>query len=716
MSIKSLKNPFLFIVLFFLAPLLAHADGPTISAAADITAEATNATGAAVTYTLPTATDATGTPVTVSCDPASGSIFALGTTTVNCSASDSLFATSTSSFAIGVVDTTAPSITLPSHTIVATTSLDTLPSPGLASATDTVDSAPTLTHTPASLGAGNTDIVWTARDVSGNESSATTTYTVLAPIDVTVPDTCTVVDNASTTHLFEISSTTPDHETICALEAAKESGAISSFSVGSQSFGLYLESIDGVTPGATEYWALWHNDDYASCGVGCETVQLGDVISFVLTDWQANTESAQHAFALHIIGFASTTANTSSNTTQIFSGGSNPYATPATFDVQKALTYLAAHQNADGSFSSPLVSDWAAIAFASANPSVGTTLKAYLTAHGDTLDGVTDNERRAMALEALGINPYSGTGRDYITPIVTAFDGTQIGSTNQDNDDIFALIALSHAGYGASDPMMQKVAASVIAAQKADGSWDASVDMTAAAIQAIGPFYMVPGYGKALGMGVGYLTATQQQDGGWDNTDSTSWVMTMMTSVAEGDPAHAPTFTTSSGKKPADALAVSQQSDGGVASSGDRVWSTAYAITAASGKSWLSALQNFSKPAPTVGGSNPYATTTVSVASSTASTTPAFDMATTTATSTQNIAPKLATTTPTTTPAFSSPAVSTTPVVRHIAKRPLAPKPHLAATTTTPELPAPASQTAAAASTETHGFWGWVVSLWRRWF
>jgi hypothetical protein len=55
----------------------------------NITTNATGPQGAVVTYTLPTAVDEDGSAPAVSCSPASGSTFAIGTTTVTCTASDS---------------------------------------------------------------------------------------------------------------------------------------------------------------------------------------------------------------------------------------------------------------------------------------------------------------------------------------------------------------------------------------------------------------------------------------------------------------------------------------------------------------------------------------------------------------------------------------------------------------------------------------------------
>jgi hypothetical protein len=65
-------------------------------------AAATSTAGAIVTYTLPTATDSVGGPVPVSCTPASGSTFAPGQKTVECTASDVWGNTATASFVVWV--------------------------------------------------------------------------------------------------------------------------------------------------------------------------------------------------------------------------------------------------------------------------------------------------------------------------------------------------------------------------------------------------------------------------------------------------------------------------------------------------------------------------------------------------------------------------------------------------------------------------------------
>jgi hypothetical protein len=77
---------------------------PTISGMlADKYVTATSSSGASVTYTSPTATDLVDGNVGVQCSPASGTTFALGTTTVSCTASDSQTNSDTKTFKVNVI-------------------------------------------------------------------------------------------------------------------------------------------------------------------------------------------------------------------------------------------------------------------------------------------------------------------------------------------------------------------------------------------------------------------------------------------------------------------------------------------------------------------------------------------------------------------------------------------------------------------------------------
>lgn len=74
---------------------------PVLSLPADIVVDATRPAGAAVTYTV-TATDTVDPSPTVACSPASGDVFAIGTTTVNCLATDEAGNTATANFTVHV--------------------------------------------------------------------------------------------------------------------------------------------------------------------------------------------------------------------------------------------------------------------------------------------------------------------------------------------------------------------------------------------------------------------------------------------------------------------------------------------------------------------------------------------------------------------------------------------------------------------------------------
>lgn len=422
------------------------------------------------------------------------------------------------------------------------------------------------------------------------------------------------------------------------------------------------------TPAATGTYAVAIVDAYGS-------FTGSDAVSFTVTD---------------------ATSSSSSGGSGGFSGGTNPYA-QTSFSIPNAVAYLATKQNTDGSFASDIVTDWSALALANYPGTARDKLKSYLTSHVPALTSVTDYERHAMALMALGINPFNGTSKDVVTPIRNAFDGTQVGDSSLVTDDIFALFPLLHSGSVQFDPTIRAIAAHIIATQKPNGSWENSADVTAAAMQALGPLYTTPGYGMSLGMGAGYLASTEQSDGGWNSIDSTSWVMTMVNSVKEGDPTRAPVFASTSGKTPADSLNTAQQSDGGVASSGDRTWSTAYAIVAASGKSWISLMQEFtgpSSPGAFSGGTDPYAT---SAATSTATSTAV--VATSTEPEATSTAPT-ASSTPEVTATTTSTSASQKPASKPLAKKIIRATPRPSAVPAPEPATPTASQTAAAADAQ----------------
>jgi hypothetical protein len=74
---------------------------PTFTPPANITTPATSATGAVVSFTA-AGNDVEDGPIAAVCTPASGSTFAVGTTTVSCTVTDSRGATANGSFGVTV--------------------------------------------------------------------------------------------------------------------------------------------------------------------------------------------------------------------------------------------------------------------------------------------------------------------------------------------------------------------------------------------------------------------------------------------------------------------------------------------------------------------------------------------------------------------------------------------------------------------------------------
>jgi hypothetical protein len=75
---------------------------PALTTASNRTATATSPNGATITYPTPTATDIVDGTLPVTCLPASGPTFPLGTTTVTCAATDAAGNTGSTSFQVAV--------------------------------------------------------------------------------------------------------------------------------------------------------------------------------------------------------------------------------------------------------------------------------------------------------------------------------------------------------------------------------------------------------------------------------------------------------------------------------------------------------------------------------------------------------------------------------------------------------------------------------------
>ena len=129
----------------------------------------------------PSGTDDNSIPLTLSYDPASGSVFPKGTTTVTCNGSDTYGDTGSWTFAVTVNDLEKPVITAPAAVIAGT-------DPGKCEASAVALGAPVtsdncgvasvVNNAPAVFPKGDTIVTWTVTDTSGNQATSTQTVTV----------------------------------------------------------------------------------------------------------------------------------------------------------------------------------------------------------------------------------------------------------------------------------------------------------------------------------------------------------------------------------------------------------------------------------------------------------------------------------------------------------------------------------------------------------
>jgi hypothetical protein len=317
-----------------------------------------------------------------------------------------------------------------------------------------------------------------------------------------------------------------------------------------------------------------------------------------------------------VAGAENTIANPGNTETGGGSTGGNNTPDPQ----KKMIDFLDAKQNTDGSFgTSAFVSDWAALAYSAwSSTSLGVEkLTNFLRTNPDPLDGpniTTNYARRAMALMALSINPYTGTATNYINNIIQEFDGTQFGEVGLLNDDIFALIPLLNAGYSSEDQLIVSTTKYIITNQDSNGSFG-SVDLTGAAIQALTKLRSIGGVTDALDKARNYLTRAQQSDGGFGNVYATSWVTQGIAALDE----NAEDWNVN-GNTPITYLKNNQAPDGGLLTTDtetNRIWSTSYALPALLGKPWHMILSSFNKPDNQTSSTNSSNTTTTSTITTT---------------------------------------------------------------------------------------------------
>ena len=350
--------------------------------------------------------------------------------------------------------------------------------------------------------------------------------------------------------------------------------------------GAFITSINGVSGYTTKdkdnndvyhYWSWSLNGSEAMTGLNQYELQSGDQVVLNFID---PIEEVIPEEVVPVVGH-----NSAGNYVSV-----PVVLVNKNFSIPEAVKFLYLNQKENGSFGVDLYTDWVAVGLAkveNGSDVLKNKLTDYLKNYEFKSDIVTDNERHAMAMIALGINPYIGTRTNYIKKIVDSFDGNQIGDKTFYNDDIFSLIVLFKVGYTEKDEMIQKIISNIILNQANDGSWG-SIDMTSAGIQALNNFKNFQGVSESISKAEIYLKNKQKEDGGFGDVFSTSWAIQAMS-------------LNNSNKdiieKAISYLLDSQKEDGGLdqTEKENRIWATAYAIPAVLKLSWNDILNSFPK-------------------------------------------------------------------------------------------------------------------------
>lgn len=228
-----------------------------------------------------------------------------------------------------------------------------------------------------------------------------------------------------------------------------------------------------------------------------------------------------------------------------------PYTSDST-EVSSALNYLCSQQGADGSISDFATSAWAVMAIKAAGEDpnswqVGSnsTIVDYLSTNAASATTTNDYSRTILAIAAAGKDPTSFGGKNFLSLLEAAYDGTQIGDSTLLNDDFWGVLALVAAGVPASSDVIQHSVIFILNHQDTDGGWSygvgqssqsSDVDDTAAAIMAL----------TAAGQSVSstpitnaltYIKSTQADNGGfesWGTTNSATDSWAIASIVAAG--------------------------------------------------------------------------------------------------------------------------------------------------------------------------------------
>ena len=353
--------------------------GPALTLPAPITAEATSPAGAIVTYTA-SAADAGSGVDSSSFTPASGSTFALGTTSVAAFAEDNLGNTSTGSFSVTVVDTTDPVVTASANISVAATSPAGASVTFTASATDAVG-VTELTYSPASgstFPIGTTVVTVTAADAAANEGTAT--------FSVTVSDTTAPVVTAPAN--ISVAATSPAGASVTFTASATDAVGVTELT--------YSPASGSTFPLGTTTVTITAGDAAGNTSTAAFSVTVSDTTAPVITA-PANISVAATSLAGATVSYPPATATDAVGVTNL----SYSPASGSTFPIGTTTVTIsatdAAGNSGTGSFSITVAAPSLAVAITS--PAQASTVK-FLT----TGVKVTGTAAAAATAVTLSIN------------------------------------------------------------------------------------------------------------------------------------------------------------------------------------------------------------------------------------------------------------------------------------------------------------------------
>lgn len=406
---------------------------------------------------------------------------------------------------------------------------------------------------------------------------------------------CTVKDSTGASHQIA------GDVALCALQLASTQGDFT-YELINSSFGLYLNAVDGVSSTSSQFWLYYVNDTSAMVGLSEYDLSEGDELLFTFGEYpssplrlnvkkkQATTKREVVATVktldefgtgsyVPVVGatvhfgknkvvtnskgvarfvfqtkgeysvFATAEGYTKTATTNVIVHGRNSGIQPLSADereqfVDAGWNYVMSEMNEEG-FGSASLNDWAVMAMTAAqqrDEAVVALISAYDPKSSDGASAA-DLARHVMAIKAIGEDPHSFNGVNYVERLKGTMQKNQFGDQQYVNDDIFAVLALNAAGETARSQEVKKAVKHILKSLNADGGVSfaidaeiSEVDTTAAWLQSLSTLKYYPELGpevlKARKKAVRYLKQQQNPDGGWgyadhgvSNAPSTSWAL-----------------------------------------------------------------------------------------------------------------------------------------------------------------------------------------------